>query len=201
MSVRLTTIIRDRLFGVGVALAVIWAGFWGLATWEVFASSSGAGAVIGGGATAVAALLPAAFLLARRRRTESPSPKAKHPLPKQVRSSHDRLVKAYDDACRMAEAGVIETSSLRGVGSRIDELGRLLSADVHNQTMGGQSSNRLREQVEELTDLLVGLVDAAVDRRTAALDNEKSSATALREALERMRAEEGGHREVLETDT
>lgn len=75
-----------------------------------------------------------------------------------------------------------------------------MSADATNQELGGHPSARLREQVDELTDLLVGLVDAAVDRRTAALDSDDQAAVALREALGRMRAEERGYRELGELD-
>jgi hypothetical protein len=96
--------------------------------------------------------------------------------------------------------GIVDDGVLAGIEERILEVVRLLSADANNQELGGRPSGRLREQVDELTDLLVGLVDAAVDRRTAALDSDNQAALALREALGRMRAEERGYRELGELD-
>jgi hypothetical protein len=67
--------------------------------------------------------------------------------------------------------------------------------------LGGRPSERIRKQMGELTDHLVGLTDAALDRRTAALDSENQAAVAPREALARRRAEEQGFREVGQLDT
>jgi hypothetical protein len=46
--------------------------------------------------------------------------------------------------------------------------------------------------------LALGLTDAALDRRAAALDSDDQAAAALRKALERIRAEERGYRELGE---
>jgi hypothetical protein len=179
----------------------------GLVTWNVFTDNTGAGAVIGGIASALAALLPAAMLYLMRRHpgpeqslAEQPQPKIPAEIPAELRPSYRRLIAAYEQATGLVADGIIDESVLAGIEERILEVVRLLSADANNQELGGRPSARLREQVDELTDLLVGLVDAAVDRRTAALDSDNQAALALREALGRMRAEERGYRELGELD-
>ena len=121
-------------------------------------------------------------------------------VPAEVRPGYRRLMTAYEQARGLVAAGIIDESALHGIEERIAEVIRLLSADVTNQELGGRPSARLRAQVDELTDLLVGLADAALDRRTAALDSDNQAAAALREALARMRAEERGYREIGELD-
>ena len=200
--------IRERLFGLVAVASVAWAGFWGLVTWNVFTDNTGAGAVIGGIASAMAALLPAAILYLLRTRSSPEEPQIEQTrieqtrteIPAEVRPSYRRLLAAYEQARGMVADGMIDSSVLTGIEERIIEVARLLSADVTNQELGGRRSGRLRDQVDELTDLLVGLVDAAVDRRTAALDSDNQAALALREALGRMRAEERGYRELGELD-
>jgi len=199
--------IRERLVGFAAVASVLWAGFWGLVTWNVFTNNIGAGAVIGGIASAIAALLPAAMLYFRRRHSALEPPGAEQPrtkipaeLPAEVRPSYRRLITAYEQARSLVADGTIDDGVLAGIEERILEVVRLLSADVNNQELGGRPSARLREQVNELTDLLVGLVDAALDRSSAALDSDNQAALALREALGRMRAEERGYRELGELD-
>ena len=199
--------IRERLFGFLAVASVVWAGFWGLVTWNVFTDNTGAGAVIGGIASAIAALLPAAMLYFRRRPSGVEQPETEEPLnnvlakiPAEVRPGFRRLITAYEQAQIMVSDGIIDNAVLTGIEERILEAVRLLSADVTNEELGGRPSSRLRDQVDELTNLLVGLVDAAVDRRTAALDSDNQAALALREALGRMRAEERGYRELGELD-
>ena len=200
--------IRERLFGFVAVASVAWAGFWGLVTWNVFTDNTGAGAVIGGVASAMAALLPAAILYLMRRSSKADQlgaeqPKAEQPrteIPAELRPSYRRLIAANEQAKGLVADGVLDDRVLAGIDQRIVEVIRLLSADATNQELGGHPSARLREQVDELTDLLVGLVDAAVDRRTAALDSDDQAALALREALGRMRAEERGYRELGELD-
>ena len=164
----------------------------------------GPGAVIGAIATAIAALLPAAMLYLRRRpsKLEQPSKAERAPIkvPAEVRPGYRRLTTAYEQAKGLVADGIIDASVLDGIEERIVEVVRLLSADVTNQELGGRPSARLRGQVDELTDLLVGLADAALDRQTAALDSDNQAAAALREALGRMRAEERGYREIGELD-
>ena len=200
--------IRARLFGFVAVASVAWAGFWGLVTWNVFTDNTGAGAVIGGIASAAAALLPAAILYLMRRPPKADQPTVEQPkaeqlrteIPAELRPSYRRLIAANEQAKGLVADGVIDARVLAGIDQRIVEVIHLLSADATNQELGGQPSARLREQVDELTDLLVGLVDAAVDRRTAALDSDDQAAVALREALGRMRAEERGYRELGELD-
>ena len=199
--------IRGKLVGLAAASSVLWAGFWGLVTWNVFTDNTGAGAVIGGIASAIAALLPAAMLYFRRRPSGVEQPETEEPLnnvlakiPAEVRPGFRRLITAYEQAQIMVSDGIIDNAVLTGIEERILEAVRLLSADVTNEELGGRPSSRLRDQVDELTNLLVGLVDAAVDRRTAALDSDNQAALALREALGRMRAEERGYRELGELD-
>jgi hypothetical protein len=199
--------IRERLFGFVAVASVLWAGFWGLVTWNVFTDNTGAGAVIGGIASALAALLPVAMLYLMRRPPGPEQPLAEQPrskipaeIPAELRPSYRRLIAAYEHARSLVAGGIIDDSVLVGIEERILEVVRLLSADASNQELGGRPSARLRDQVDELTDLLVGLVDAAVDRRTAALDSDNQAALSLREALGRMRAEERGYRELGELD-
>jgi hypothetical protein len=199
--------IRGRLFGFLAVGSVLWASFWGLVTWNVFTDNTGAGAVIGGIASAIAALLPVAMLYLLRTRSSAEAPREEQPLtnflaeiPAQLRPSFRRLITAYEQAQSLVGDGIIDSNVLTGIDERILEVVRLLSADASNQELGGRPSARLRDQVDELTDLLVGLVDAAVDRRTAALDSDNQAALALREALGRMRAEERGYRELGELD-
>ncbi|HUP14442.1 MAG TPA: hypothetical protein VM848_00040 [Acidimicrobiia bacterium] len=174
-----------------------------MVTWNVFTDNTGAGAVIGGIASAMAALLPAAILYLMRRPSTAEQPKAEQPrpeIPAELRPSYRRLIAANEQAKGLVADGVIDDRALAGIDQRIVEVIHLLAADATNQELGGRPSARLREQVDELTDLLVGLVDAAVDRRTAALDSDNQAALALREALGRMRAEERGYRELGELD-
>lgn len=178
-----------------------------MVAWNVLTDNTGAGAVIGGIASAVAALLPAAILYLLRRSSTAEQPKAEQPqtvisaeIPAGLRPTYRRLIAANEQAKSLVADGVIDDSVLAGIDQRIIEVVRLLSADASNQELGGLPSARLRDQVDELTDLLVGLVDAAVDRRTAALDSDNQAALALREALGRMRAEERGYRELGELD-
>ena len=180
--------------------SALWAGFWGLVSWNVFTDNVGPGAVIGGLASVVAALLPAAILIMQRRSSSPEESPSKLEIPDEMRPSYRRLLGAYEQARTLVADGVIETNLFRGVGERIEEVIGLLSADVSNQELGGRPSVRLREEVDELTELLVGLTDAALDRRTAALDSDNQAAAALREALGRMRAEEEGFRELGELD-
>ena len=195
--------IRARLVGFAAVASALWAGFWGLVSWNVFTDNVGAGAVIGGIASVVAALLPAAMLYMRRTPSKTALPQAEPSrpnLPSELRPSYRRLMTAYQQAGSLVADGLIDEGVLQGVEERIHEVIRLLSADVTNQELGGRPSARLREEVDELTDLLVGLTDAALDRRTAALDSDDQAAAALREALGRMRAEERGYREIGELD-
>ena len=194
---------RARLVGIAAVASALWAGFWGLVSWNVFTDNIGAGAVIGGVASIVAAVLPAAMLYIRRTPSNTPLPQAgptPRNLPSKLRASYRRLMKAYEQASSLAADGLIDHSVLRGVAERIHEVIRLSTADVTNQELGGRPSPRLRGELDELTDLLVGLTDAALDRCTAALDSNDQAAAALREALERMRAEERGYRELGELD-
>jgi hypothetical protein len=172
-----------------------------LVSWNVFTDNVGPGAIIGGLASLVAAILPGAMLVVQKRAssaTQELPPKLD--IPGALRPSYRRLLGAYGQAQKLVAEGVIEPRVLQGVAGRIEEVIGLLSADVSNEELGGRPSARLREQVEELTDLLVGLTDAALDRRTAALDSDTQAATALREALGRMRAEEQGFRELGELE-
>lgn len=163
--------------------------------------------MIGGIASALAALLPAALLYLMKRPSWREQPLAeptqsKIPaeIPAELRPSYRRLIAAYEQARSLVADDIIDDSDLAGIDERILEVVRLLSADASNQDLGGRPSARLRDQADELTDLLVGLVDAAVDRRTAALDSDNQAALGLREALGRMRAEERGYRELGELD-
>jgi hypothetical protein len=189
------------LYGLAAGASALWAAFWGVVSWNVFTDNVGPGAIIGGLASVVAAILPGAMLVMQKRgssATQELPPKLD--IPGAFRPSYRRLLGAYEQARTLVTEGVIEERVLRGVAERIEELIGLLSADVSNEELGGRPSARLREQVEELTDLLVGLTDAALDRRTAALDSDTQAATALREALGRMRAEEQGFRELGELE-
>lgn len=194
--------IRGRLVGFAAVASALWAGFWGLVTWNIFTDNIGAGAVIGGVASLAAALLPAAMLYLLRRYPKAQEPRIELPakVPAEIRPSYRRLMTAYEQARGLVAHEIIDGNVLRGVEERILEVIRLLSADVSNQELGGRPSARLRGQVEELTNLLVGLADAALDRRTAALDSDDQAATALRESLGRMRAEEQGYRELGELE-
>lgn len=197
--------IRERLFGFVAVASALWAVFWGLVTWNVFTDNTGAGAVIGGVASALAALLPAALLYLMKRPPKHPRAdlfQAKVPteIPAELRPSYRRLIAAYEQARTLVADGIIDEGVLAGIEERILEVIRLLSADVTNQELGGRPSARLREQASELTDLLVKLVDAALDRSSAAMDSDNQVALALREALGRMRAEEKGYRELGELD-
>lgn len=192
---------RGRLYGLAAGASALWAAFWGLVSWNVFTDNVGPGAIIGGLASLVAAILPGAMLVMQKRAssaTQDLPPKLD--IPGALRPSYRRLLGAYGQAQKLVAEGVIEPRVLQGVAGRIEEVIGLLSADVSNEELGGRPSARLREQVEELTDLLVGLTDAALDRRTAALDSDTQAATALREALGRMRAEEQGFRELGELE-
>jgi hypothetical protein len=195
--------IRAKLVGFAAVASALWAGFWGLVSWNVFTDNVGAGAVIGGIASVVAAVLPAAMLYMRRtppKTAPSATERTQPDLPSELRPGYRRLMTAYEQAGVLVADGLIDEGVLQGVEERIHEVIRLLSADVTNQELGGRPSSRLREEVDELTELLVGLTDAALDRRTAALDSDDQAAAALREALGRMRAEERGYREIGELD-
>lgn len=191
---------RERLRGLVPPLAFLWAGFWGLVTWNVL-SVPGPGAIIGAVFSAIAGLLPAAMLIARKQpRAAAPPPAAELNMPKSVRPHYRRLVAAYEQLESLVADGVIERASLRGVEERIRRLARLLAADASNQELGGQASTELRAQVDELTGLLVRLADVALDRQSAALGDDDRTVAALREALQRMRSEEKAFRELGELE-
>ncbi len=192
---------RGRWYGLAAGASALWATFWGLVSWNVFTDNVGPGAIIGGLASVVAAVLPGAMLVLQTRASSAPEELPPKPeIPDALRPAYRRLVGAYEQARHLVAEGVIEQRVLAGVAERIEEVIGLLSADVSNEELGGRPSARLREQVEELTQLLVGLTDAALDRRTAALDSDNQAAAALREALGRMRAEEQGFRELGELE-
>ena len=192
---------RGRWYGLAASASALWAAFWGLVSWNVFTDNVGPGAIIGGLASVVAAILPGAMLVLQTRASSAPQELPPKPeIPDALRPAYRRLVGAYEQARHLVAEGVIEQRVLAGVAERIEEVIGLLSADVSNEELGGRPSARLREQVEELTQLLVGLTDAALDRRTAALDSDNQAAAALGEALGRMRAEEQGFRELGELE-
>ena len=191
---------RGRLYGLASGAAALWAAFWGLVSWNVFTDNVGPGAVIGGLASVVAALLPAAMLVIGKRSAPNEQLPSQPEIPDNLRPPYRRLLEAFEQTRNLVAEGLIEERVLRGVAERIEEVVVLLSADVSNQELGGQPSARLREQLDELTELLVGLTDATLDRRTAALDSDNQAAAALREALGRMRAEEQGFRELGELE-
>ena len=192
---------RGRWYGLAASASALWAAFWGLVSWNVFTDNVGPGAIIGGLASVVAAILPGAMLVLQTRASSAHQELPLKPeIPNALRPAYRRLVGAYEQARHLVAEGVIEQRVLAGVAERIEEVIGLLSADVSNEELGGRPSARLREQVEELTQLLVGLTDAALDRRTAALDSDNQAAAALREALGRMRAEEQGFRELGELE-
>jgi len=186
------------LRGLAPPLAIMWAGFWGLVTWNILADF-GPGAVVGSILSGIAGLLPMAMLLARKRSAPSPPVLSIKP-PKSVRSSYRRLLAAHEQISSLADAGIIEPAALGGLDERIDRLARLLTADASNEELGGQPSRQLRSQVDELAELLVRLSDAALDRQSAALESDDRSAVDLRESLQRMRAEERAFRELGELD-
>lgn len=190
------------MYGLAAGASALWAAFWGVVSWNVFTDNVGPGAVIGGLASVVAAILPGAMLVMQKRAASATTQElpARPEIPGALRPAYRRLLEAYEQARNLVAEGVIEQRVLRGVAERIEEVIGLLSADASNEELGGRPSARLREQVEELTELLVGLTDAALDRRTAALDSDNQAAAALREALGRMRAEEQGFRELGELE-
>jgi hypothetical protein len=123
------------------------------------------------------------------------------PLPSYTKvPGYNRLMGAYVEAQKLVSEGLIEKKVLHGVDDRIGELMKLVSADVANEKLGGRPSPKLRGQVDQLTQLLVGLSDAALDRQSAALDSDDRAAAALRDALAQIRAEEEGYRELKELE-
>jgi hypothetical protein len=192
-----TSRLASALLKAAPAAAVAWAAFWGLVTYNVFAEGSGPGVVLGGIFTVLAGLLPGLMMVMKRRdRARSIAPSTNYAKVPGYR----RLIKAYDQAEGLVAAGIIDAKVLRGVPDRIDELMRLVSADISNEKLGGRPSPQLRSQVDQLTSLIVGLTDAALDRRTAALDGHDEAAAALREALAQIRAETQGYQELKELE-
>lgn len=178
----------------------------------------GAPLVLGGSTTAVLAtvlallvgLSPIASLVSRRLvafAEENGAPPRRHrrlgrtepprmPLRSQgLGAEWQRLTSAHRLVDGLAAEGWIERRALDSVQGHVERLERLLAADRGTDTLGGQSSATLRQQVEELTGLLVALADAAIERQAVLEAGDPTPAT-LRDAHERLGAERQAYSEL-----
>jgi len=137
------------------------------------------------GAAAPVPLIGLRYLRRRAsRRQARPRPTVVRDTPKGLsatdRIAFGKLMDAYDEANRLADAGLVPRRALTDVSARISQLGLLLRADTRSLRLGGRLSVELRLKMRELTTQLVALVDLVVDREASAMEGP----VGLREALE-----------------
>ena len=114
------------------------------------------------------------------------------------RSYYQRLVDAYTQVEAMVALGVVADDLHIAIQERITRVAALIQADGATSRLGGRRNRRIRPYIGELTDLMVDLVDAAVEHQAAALHNDALVMVTLEELKERQRARAAGHDEVAE---
>lgn len=114
------------------------------------------------------------------------------------RRYYQRLTDAYAQVAAMADLGVVSPELHEEIQSRIYRVAALIEADGATSSLGGKRNRRIRPYIGELTDLLVDLVDAAVEHQAAALYNDTYVSVTLKELEERQRARATGHDEVAD---
>ena len=114
------------------------------------------------------------------------------------RNYYRRLADAYEQVAKMSDLGLVAEDLLEEIRRRITRVAILIDADGTTTALGGRRSNRLRRYMGDLTDLMVDLVDAAVDHQTAALYNDSVVSVTLRELEQRHTARGAGHDEVAD---
>ena len=111
---------------------------------------------------------------------------------------YQRLVDAYTQVEAMVDLGVVADDLHREIQDRITRVAALIEADGATSSLGGRRNRRIRPYIGELTDLLVDLVDAAVEHQAAALYNDSVVSVTLQELKERHSARAAGHDEVAD---
>ncbi|MDJ0961197.1 MAG: hypothetical protein QNJ88_11090 [Acidimicrobiia bacterium] len=114
------------------------------------------------------------------------------------RKYYQGLIDAYSQVAAMVDLGVVADDLHRAIQERITRVAALIEADGATSRLGGRRNRRIRPYIGELTDLLVDLVDAAVEHQAAALHNDSVVSVALEELRARHAARAAGHDEVAE---
>ncbi len=112
------------------------------------------------------------------------------------RKHYKQLTDAYQQVVVMARLGVVDGDLVDDIRTRIARVAALIEADGATSSLGGRRSRRLRPYIGKLRDLLVDLIDAAVEHQAAALHNDSVIAVTLQELREREEARAAGHDEV-----
>ena len=106
------------------------------------------------------------------------------------------LTEARDTVARMCDEGIVSEEVLGLVNGRFARLELLLRADVASLRLGGRKSDRLRAEIESFRDLLVELIDAAVEHQSALLDSVDIAPIVLAELTEWLRSHTQARREL-----
>ena len=112
------------------------------------------------------------------------------------RKHYKQLTDAYEQVVVMARLGGVDGDLVDDIRTRIARVAALIEADGATSALGGRRNRRLRPYIGKLRDLLVDLIDAAVEHQAAALHNDSVIAVTLQELREREEARAAGHDEV-----
>jgi hypothetical protein len=107
-----------------------------------------------------------------------------------------RLLESYRALTTLADEGMVDDDVLDDVGDRIRQLHLLMTVDHSTSRIGGRKSRRLHEQVTDLTELLVSLVDTAVDHQAASIAGDALLPVTLDDLRDAMRAATTGAEEI-----
>lgn len=117
-------------------------------------------------------------------------------LPNPTRAAWRRLQDAHDVVRALAADGHLAPGTdLRELDTHMDELLRLLEVDRRTDRLGGATSSTVRTRMGELTALLVGVADAAIEHRAVRL-GEAALPDTLTEARDTLAASTGAYREL-----
>lgn len=146
----------------------------------------------------------------RRRRRDQEQERARRDREEVAAERLERLPTTIQDQWRrlehsralvegFAEQGWVQAESLAEVEAMCDRLEALLVADRRTDELGGRTSQRLADQVVDLTELLVALADEAVEHQATLVSDLPVPAT-LAEAHLRLRATRQAYTELAEVD-
>ena len=107
-----------------------------------------------------------------------------------------RLDGARDAMAEMHRSGIIDGDVVEAVDKRIQRLAVLIRADSASVQLGGRKSTLLRDGIERLTDVIVQLIDAAVEHEAAVIDSQDVVPIRLNDLRDLFAARAEGYREI-----
>lgn len=107
-----------------------------------------------------------------------------------------RLDAARNAMAEMHQSGIIDGDVVDAVDRRIERLAVLIRADSASVQLGGRKSTLLRDAIERLTDVMVQLIDAAVEHEAAVIDSEDVVPIRLSDLRDLLAARADGYREI-----